>query len=186
MIRKHKLIASTKIGPIFHLADRIIDARILLQAYWCDRTWFVTIFFLVTVRFLAGWKISSFWGYFFFFSRQSPDPSIKRWKTLGLLSQSTQSLRGGHRKTGANLHEISKMAAVSEQWCISTRIFLILVILSTSANVHGWDSIDLELFDLVEEVKDNFYGVLGLKQVSTVVYFYFGWFWPQTGRILFG
>ena len=68
------------------------------------------------------------------------------------------------------------MAAVSEQWCISTRIFLILVILSTSANVHGWDSIDLELFDLVEEVKDNFYGVLGLKQVSTVVYFYFGWF----------
>ena len=84
--------------------------------------------------------------------------------------------RGGHRKTGANLHEISKMAAVSEQWCISTRIFLILVILSTSANVHGWDSIDLELFDLVEEVKDNFYGVLGLKQVSTVVYFYFGWF----------
>lgn len=63
------------------------------------------------------------------------------------------------------------MAAVSEQWCISTRIFLILVILSTSANVHGWDSIDLELFDLVEEVKDNFYGVLGLKQVSTVVYF---------------
>ena len=91
------------------------------------------------------------------------------------MSQSTQSLRGGHRKTGANLHEISKMAAVSEQWCISTRIFLILVILSTSANVHGWDSIDLELFDLVEEVKDNFYGVLGLKQVSTVVYFYFGW-----------
>ena len=144
----------------------------------------MTIFFLVTVRFLAGWKISSFWGYFFFFSRQSPDPSIKRWKTLGLLSQSTQSLRGGHRKTGANLHEISKMAAVSEQWCISTRIFLILVILSTSANVHGWDSIDLELFDLVEEVKDNFYGVLGLKQVSTVVYF--GWLWLQTGRILFG
>ena len=49
-----------------------------------------------------------------------------------------------------------------------------MVILSTSANVHGWDSIDLELFDLVEEVKDNFYGVLGLKQVSTVVYL--GWF----------
>ena len=93
----------------------------------------------------------------------------------------SQSLRGGHRKTGANLHEISKMAAVSGQWCISTRLFLILVILSTSANVHGWDSIDLELFDLVEEVKDNFYGVLGLKQVSTVVYF--GWL---TGRILFG
>ena len=89
-------------------------------------------------------------------------------------------------RLGPILHEISKMAAVSEQWCISTRIFLILVILSTSANVHGWDSIDLELFDLVEEVKDNFYGVLGLKQVSTVVYFYFGWFWPPTGRILLG
>lgn len=109
---------------------------------------------------------------FFLLFNHSTPPS-KGEKTLGLLSQSTQSLRGGHRKTGANLHEISKMAAVSEQWCISTRIFLILVILSTSANVHGWDSIDLELFDLVEEVKDNFYGVLGLKQVSTVVYF--GW-----------
>ena len=83
----------------------------------------------------------------------------------------SRSLRGGHRKTGANFHEISKMAAVSEQSWISTRIFLILVILSKSAKVHGWDSIDLELFDLVEEVKDNFYGVLGLKQVSTVVYF---------------
>lgn len=32
--------------------------------------------------------------------------------------------------------------------------------------VYGWDSVDLELFDLVEEIKDNFYDILGLKQVS--------------------
>ena len=58
------------------------------------------------------------------------------------------------------------MAAVSEQRQISTKIFLFFSILSLSTNVHGWDSIDLELFDLVEEIKDNFYDVLGLKQVS--------------------
>lgn len=138
-------------------------------------------FFSWKYKIFSWMKNFLIFGIVFSSSLQSPDPSLKRWKTLGLLSQ---SLQGGHKKTGANLHQISKMAAVSEQWCISTRIFLILVILSTSANVHGWDSIDLELFDLVEEVKDNFYGVLGLKQVSTVVYF--GWFWPQTGRILFG
>lgn len=39
-----------------------------------------------------------------------------------------------------------------------------LFILPGCTEVHGWDSIDLELFDLVEEIKDNFYDVLGLKQ----------------------
>ncbi|KAL9967016.1 hypothetical protein ACROYT_G025171 [Oculina patagonica] len=53
------------------------------------------------------------------------------------------------------------MAALSEG---STRIFLLLFILPSCTEVHGWDSIDLELFDLVEEIKDNFYDVLGLKQ----------------------
>ena len=32
--------------------------------------------------------------------------------------------------------------------------------------VQAWDSIDLELFDLVEEIKDNFYDILGVKQVG--------------------
>jgi len=43
-------------------------------------------------------------------------------------------------------------------------VFLLLFILPRCTEVHGWDSIDLELFDLVEEIKDNFYDVLGLKQ----------------------
>jgi len=32
-------------------------------------------------------------------------------------------------------------------------------------NVVGWNSEDLELFDLVEEVNQNFYDVLGVSQV---------------------
>ena len=39
-------------------------------------------------------------------------------------------------------------------------------IFSRCSIVYGWDSVDLELFDLVEEIKDNFYDILGLKQVS--------------------
>ena len=56
------------------------------------------------------------------------------------------------------------MAVLSEGY-ISTRIFIFLFILPRCTEVHGWDSIDLELFDIVEEIKDNFYDVLGLKQV---------------------
>lgn len=37
-------------------------------------------------------------------------------------------------------------------------------IFSRCSIVYGWDSVDLELFDLVEEIKDNFYDILGLKQ----------------------
>lgn len=59
---------------------------------------------------------------------------------------------------------ISKMAALPEG-LISRRIFLMLFIFSRCTNVYGWDSIDLELFDLVEDIKDNFYDILGLKQV---------------------
>jgi len=43
-----------------------------------------------------------------------------------------------------------------------------MIILPRCTEVHGWDSIDLELFDLVEEIKDNFYGVLGLQQVRLI------------------
>lgn len=57
-----------------------------------------------------------------------------------------------------------KMAALSTGY----RLFLLLFILPGCTEVHGWDSIDLELFDLVEEIKDNFYDVLGLKQVRSI------------------
>ena len=55
------------------------------------------------------------------------------------------------------------MAALSAGY----RFFLLLFILPRCTEVHGWDSIDLELFDIVEEIKDNFYDVLGLKQVRS-------------------
>lgn len=48
------------------------------------------------------------------------------------------------------------------------RVFPLLFILLRCTDVYGWDSIDLELFDIVEEVKDNFYDVLGLKQVRSI------------------
>ena len=57
------------------------------------------------------------------------------------------------------------MAALSTGY----RLFLLLFILPGCTEVHGWDSIDLELFDLVEEIKDNFYDVLGLKQVIDIL-----------------
>ena len=71
------------------------------------------------------------------------------------------------RSLDASIPEISKMAAPSTG-CRIFRIFLLLFILPGFTEVHGWDSIDLELFDLVEEIKDNFYDVLGLKQVRSV------------------
>ncbi|XP_015779345.1 PREDICTED: dnaJ homolog subfamily C member 1-like [Acropora digitifera] len=52
------------------------------------------------------------------------------------------------------------MAADSKQYWI----ILLFMILSKSPHVHSWDAIDLELFDLVEEVKGNFYDILGLQQ----------------------
>jgi len=44
-----------------------------------------------------------------------------------------------------------------------------LVLLQLTSNVVGWNSEDLELFDLVEEVNENFYDVLGVTQVSREV-----------------
>lgn len=60
------------------------------------------------------------------------------------------------------LHKIFKMAADSKEYWI----ILLFMILSKSPHVHCWDAIDLELFDIVEEVKGNFYDILGLQQVS--------------------
>lgn len=46
---------------------------------------------------------------------------------------------------------------------IGYRFFFLLFILLGCIEVYGWDFIDLELFDFVEEIKDNFYDVFGLK-----------------------
>ena len=51
-------------------------------------------------------------------------------------------------------------------------IFSSLLLLCFAFNafkvVKCWDQIDLELFDLVDEIKDNFYGILGVEQVNIV------------------
>lgn len=41
-----------------------------------------------------------------------------------------------------------------------------LLLLAAVGPAHGWESGDLELFDLVEEVQLNFYQFLGVQQVS--------------------
>lgn len=42
--------------------------------------------------------------------------------------------------------------------------YLFLLLLSTSTLVCAWDSEELEIFDLVEEVNKNFYEVLNVEQ----------------------
>lgn len=43
---------------------------------------------------------------------------------------------------------------------------LLLLLLAAVGPARGWESGDLELFDLVEEVQLNFYQFLGVQQVS--------------------
>lgn len=46
-------------------------------------------------------------------------------------------------------------------------MYLFIFILSlTLHNSYGWDSEQLEVFDIVEEVKVNFYELLNLTQVQ--------------------
>ena len=42
--------------------------------------------------------------------------------------------------------------------------FLLLLIVSVNI-VSAWDQDDLDIFDLVEEINDNFYNVLKVQQV---------------------
>lgn len=44
--------------------------------------------------------------------------------------------------------------------------WLLLFVLAAVRPVRAWESGDLELFDLVEEVQLNFYEFLGVQQVS--------------------
>jgi len=49
-----------------------------------------------------------------------------------------------------------------QKLCFTFLIFIFL----TQGNVFCWDTDDLELFDLVEEVNQNFYELLGVSNVS--------------------
>lgn len=47
-------------------------------------------------------------------------------------------------------------------------IFGIFHILNVFRSCHAWDNDDLEVFDVVEEVNENFYNVLGVTQVFLI------------------
>ncbi|XP_055709430.1 dnaJ homolog subfamily C member 1 [Phlebotomus papatasi] len=48
---------------------------------------------------------------------------------------------------------------------MKTAIFLVLVLLFSSSG--AWDSVELEIFDLVEDINENFYTLLGITQNAT-------------------
>lgn len=51
--------------------------------------------------------------------------------------------------------------------CVS--VFLIIFIVGTKTS-FAWDNDELEIFDLVEEINENFYKILNVEQVSSVMY----------------
>ncbi|CAH7291787.1 Dnajc1 [Phodopus roborovskii] len=53
--------------------------------------------------------------------------------------------------------------------CVRPLWPLLLFLLATVGPVHAWESGDLELFDLVEEVQLNFYEFLGVQQPGWTV-----------------
>lgn len=44
----------------------------------------------------------------------------------------------------------------------------ILLLISSAICVQSWDTEELEIFDLVEEIKVNFYELMGIQQVNRV------------------
>lgn len=47
------------------------------------------------------------------------------------------------------------------------KFFLVLTLLTT---VSAWDGDELEVFDAVEEVNQNFYNLLGIERVSVYLH----------------
>lgn len=47
---------------------------------------------------------------------------------------------------------------------LATFAYVVLVVSCTT--VHGWDTEELEIFDLVEEINKNFYEFMGISQVN--------------------
>ncbi|KAI5935357.1 DnaJsubfamily C member 1 [Manis javanica] len=62
----------------------------------------------------------------------------------------------------------------------------LLLLLAAAGQVRGWESGDLELFDLVEDVQLNFYQFLGVQQVhqGIIVVRNVAWTWAVHGVIL--
>lgn len=49
-----------------------------------------------------------------------------------------------------------------------TLLFTILLIITQFTSIKAWDNDDLEVFDLVELVNQNFYTLMGIKQDATL------------------
>lgn len=47
---------------------------------------------------------------------------------------------------------------------------LLVILISLGKSVNAWDDVDLEIFDLVEEINENFYQMLGVQQVKNIVF----------------
>lgn len=47
-------------------------------------------------------------------------------------------------------------------------LLLLIFFLGLARGAYGWDNEELEIFDIVEEVNQNFYELMGLKQVIQV------------------
>ena len=51
------------------------------------------------------------------------------------------------------------------------RLCLSVLLVIFCGQVRSWDTDELEIFDVVEEVNENFYTVMGISQVSLVLNF---------------
>lgn len=49
----------------------------------------------------------------------------------------------------------------------------IFVICALLLSTEAWDTEELEIFDLVEEINRNFYEFMGITQVSFIKFYYF-------------
>lgn len=47
---------------------------------------------------------------------------------------------------------------------------LVVLVMVVLPYAHCWDSEELEMFDLVEEVNQNFYEVMGISQVGEMIF----------------
>lgn len=49
-------------------------------------------------------------------------------------------------------------------------LLLLLSALLLVPSSNAWDSEELEIFDLVEDINQNFYEMLGVQQVNIIIY----------------
>ena len=58
--------------------------------------------------------------------------------------------------------------AVASKMTSITGLISLLIVLLTIRSAQCWDSEEMEIFDLVEEINQNFYELLGVSQVRGI------------------